>query len=94
VVEHVGRHLLGMAHAAEQTNPPLSVRQIMPLLEAAGTTPSQALSRSTVLWLRKQFGLPKNPAPEVEERCSFGAEVGWPGTRRSSPSRDGRSGGT
>ena len=70
-----------MAHAAEQANPPVSVRQIMPLLEAAGTTPSQALSRSTLHWLRKQCGLSKSPAPEVEERCTFGAEVGWRGLR-------------
>jgi len=60
--------------AAKQANPRRSVRQIVHLLEAAGTAPSQALSRSTVHRLLKQCGLSKSPAHEVEERRSFGAE--------------------
>ncbi|WP_415840365.1 DDE-type integrase/transposase/recombinase, partial [Roseateles saccharophilus] len=60
--------------AAKQANLRRSVRQIVRLLEAAGTVPAQALSRSTVHRLLQQHGLSKSAAHAPEERRSFAAE--------------------
>jgi transposase InsO family protein len=62
--------------AAKRANPRRSVRQIVRLLEAAGTVPSRSLSRSAVHRLVQQHGLSK-PAGSThlpEERRSFAAE--------------------
>jgi transposase InsO family protein len=60
--------------AAKRANPRRSVRQIVRLLEAAGTVPAETLSRSAVHRLLKQHGLSQQPAHEPEERRSFNAE--------------------
>ena len=59
---------------AKRANPRRSVRQIVRLLEAAGTVQAKALSRSAVHRLLAQQGLSQQPAHEPEERRSFAAE--------------------
>jgi len=62
--------------AAKQANPRRSVRQIVRLLEAAGTVPSGTLSRSAVHRLLQQHGLSQliGSASVPEEKRSFAAE--------------------
>ncbi len=60
--------------AAKRANPRRSVRQIVRLLEAAGTVATGTLSRSAVHRLLQQHGLSKSAAHEAEERRSFAAE--------------------
>lgn len=60
--------------AAKRDNPRRSVRQIVRLLEAAGTVPAKTLSRSAVHRLLQQHGLSQCPAHEPEEKRSFSAE--------------------
>lgn len=60
--------------AAKRDNPRRSVRQIVRLLEAAGTVSAKTLSRSAVHRLLQQHGLSRCPAHEPEERRSFAAE--------------------
>lgn len=60
--------------AAKRANPRRSVRQIVRLLEAAGTVPANTLSRSAAHRLLLQHGLSRSPAHEPEERRSFAAE--------------------
>ena len=60
--------------AAKRANPHRSVRQIVRLLEAAGTVASKTLSRSAVHRLLQRHGLSQCPAHEPEERRSFSAE--------------------
>lgn len=60
--------------AAKRANARRSVRQIVSLLEAAGTVAASTLSRSAVHRLLQQHGLSKSPAHEPEERRSFNAE--------------------
>lgn len=60
--------------AAKRANPRRSVRQIVRLLEAAGTVPANTLSRSAAHRLLQQHGLSRSPAHEPEERRSFAAE--------------------
>jgi len=62
--------------AAKRANPRRSVRQIVRLLEAAGTVPSKTLSRSSVHRLLQQHGLSRcsGSASEPEERRSFNSE--------------------
>jgi transposase InsO family protein len=62
--------------AAKRANPRRSVRQIVRLLEAAGTVPSNSLSRSAVHRLLQQHGLSKLAGSThlPEERRSFAAE--------------------
>ena len=61
---------------AKRANPRRSVRQIVRLLEAAGTVPTSSLSRSAVHRLLLQHGLSRcsGSASEPEERRSFSAE--------------------
>jgi transposase InsO family protein len=61
---------------AKRQNPRRSVRQIVRLLEAAGTVPSQSLSRSAVHRLLQQHGLSQlvGSASQPEEKRSFAAE--------------------
>jgi putative transposase len=62
--------------AAKRANPRRSVRQIVRLLEAAGTVPSKSLSRSAAHRLLQQHGLSRlvGSASVPEERRSFAAE--------------------
>jgi putative transposase len=62
--------------AAKRANPRRSVRQIVRLLEAAGTVPGNGLSRSAVHRLLLQHGLSKLAGSThlPEERRSFAAE--------------------
>lgn len=62
--------------AAKRENPRRSVRQIVRLLEAAGTVPSKSLSRSAVHRLLQQHGLSQlvGSASLPEEKRSFAAE--------------------
>jgi putative transposase len=62
--------------SAKRANPRRSVRQIVRLLEAAGTVPTNSLSRSAVHRLLQQHGLSRcsGSASEPEERRSFSAE--------------------
>jgi transposase InsO family protein len=60
--------------AAKRANPRRSVRQIVRLLEAAGSAPAGALSRSAVHRLLRQHGISRSPAHAPEERRSFNAE--------------------
>jgi putative transposase len=62
--------------AAKRENPRRSVRQIVRLLEAAGTVPSGTLSRSAVHRLLQQHGLSQlvGSASLPEEKRSFAAE--------------------
>jgi len=60
--------------AAKRANPRRSVRQIVRLLEAAGTVPSKTLSRSAVHRLLQRHGLSRCAAHEPEEKRSFCAE--------------------
>jgi len=62
--------------AAKRANPARSVRQIVRLLEAAGTVASGNLSRSAVHRLLKHHGLsqPAASAHQPEEKRSFAAE--------------------
>lgn len=62
--------------AAKRANPRRSVRQIVRLLEAAGTVPSNSLSRSAVHRLLQQHGLSQLAASahQPEEKRSFAAE--------------------
>ncbi|HRG71792.1 MAG TPA: DDE-type integrase/transposase/recombinase [Thauera aminoaromatica] len=62
--------------AAKQENPRRSVRQIVRLLEAAGTVPAGSLSRSAVHRLLQQQGLSQlvGSASLPEEKRSFAAE--------------------
>lgn len=62
--------------AAKRANPRRSVRQIVRLLEAAGTAPGNTLSRSAVHRLLQQHGLSRLAASAhlSEERRSFAAE--------------------
>jgi transposase InsO family protein len=60
--------------AAKRANARRSVRQIVRLLEAAGTVASRTLSRSAVHRLLQRHGLSRSPAHEAEERRSFAAE--------------------
>jgi transposase InsO family protein len=60
--------------AAKRANPRRSVRQLVRLLEAAGTVSAKTLSRSAVHRLLLQHGLSRCPAHEPEERRSFAAE--------------------
>ena len=61
---------------AKRANPRRSVRQIVRLLEAAGTVRTGSLSRSAVHRLLQQHGLSScsGSASEPEERRSFSAE--------------------
>ena len=59
---------------AKRSNPRRSVRQIVRLLEAAGTVANGDLSRSAVHRLLKQHGLSQHPAHQSEEKRSFAAE--------------------
>jgi putative transposase len=61
---------------AKRANPRRSVRQIVRLLEAAGTVSTSSLSRSAVHRLLQQHGLSRcsGSASEPEERRSFSAE--------------------
>lgn len=62
--------------AAKRANPRRSVRQIVRLLQAAGTAPSNTLSRSAVHRLLQRHGLsrPAASAHLPQERRSFAAE--------------------
>jgi putative transposase len=62
--------------AAKRENPRRSVRQIVRLLEAAGTVPSKSLSRSAVHRLLQQHGLSQlvGSGHVSEEKRSFAAE--------------------
>lgn len=62
--------------AAKRDNPRRSVRQIVRLLEAAGTVPTQVLSRSAVHRLLQQHGVSQRPGcgHPLEEKRSFNAE--------------------
>jgi len=62
--------------AAKRDNPRRSIRQIVRLLEAAGTVPSQSLSRSAAHRLLAQHGLSQlaGSAHLPEEKRSFTAE--------------------
>ena len=60
--------------AAKRANPRRSVRQIVRLLEAAGTVPVKTLSRSAVHRLLQRHGLSRCAAHEPEEKRSFCAE--------------------
>ena len=62
--------------AAKRANPRRSVRQIMRLLEAAGTVASKSLSRSAAHRLLQQHGLSQLAASahQPEEKRSFAAE--------------------
>jgi len=62
--------------AAKRENPRRSVRQIVRLLEAAGTVPSKSLSRSAVHRLLQQHGLsqPATSGHLPEEKRSFSAQ--------------------
>lgn len=60
--------------AAKRANPRRSVRQIVRLLQAAGTAAASGLSRSAVHRLLQQHGLSRCAAHEPEERRSFAAE--------------------
>lgn len=62
--------------AAKRDNPRRSIRQIVRLLEAAGTVPRQSLSRSATHRLLRQHGLSQiaGSAHLPEERRSFSAE--------------------
>ena len=62
--------------AAKRDNPRRSIRQIVRLLEAAGTVPSQSLSRSATHRLLRQHGLSQiaGSGHLPEERRSFSAE--------------------
>ncbi len=60
--------------AAKRDNPRRSVRQIVRLLEAAGTVQAKTLSRSAAHRLLQQHGLSQSAAHEPEERRSFSAE--------------------
>jgi putative transposase len=62
--------------AAKRANPRRSVRQIVRLLEAAGTVPSKSLSRSAAHRLLQHHGLSQwaGSASQPEERRSFAAE--------------------
>jgi putative transposase len=62
--------------AAKRDNPRRSVRQIVRLLEAAGTVASASLSRSAVHRLLQQSGLSRlaGSASQPEEKRSFAAE--------------------
>lgn len=60
--------------AAKRANPRRSVRQIVRLLEAAGTVAAGGLSRSAVHRLLKHQGLSRQPAHAPEEKRSFCAE--------------------
>ena len=62
--------------AAKRDNPRRSVRQIVRLLEAAGTVASQSLSRSAVHRLLQHSGLSRlaGSASQPEEKRSFAAE--------------------
>lgn len=60
--------------AAKRANPSRSVRQIVRLLQAAGTVPAKTLSRSAVHRLLQQQGLSQCAAHAPEERRSFAAE--------------------
>jgi transposase InsO family protein len=62
--------------AAKRENPRRSVRQIVRLLEAAGTVPSKSLSRSAVHRLLQQHGLSQlaGSGHVPEEKRSFAAE--------------------
>ena len=60
--------------AAKRANPRRSVRQIVRLLQAAGTVPGHSLSRSAVHRLLQQHALSRCPAHQPEERRSFAAE--------------------
>jgi putative transposase len=62
--------------AAKRENPRRSVRQIVRLLEAAGTVPTKSLSRSAVHRLLQQHGLSQllGSASLPEEKRSFAAE--------------------
>lgn len=60
--------------AAKRANPRRSVRQIVRLLEAAGTVQAKTLSRSAVHRLLQQHGLSQHSAHEPQERRSFAAE--------------------
>lgn len=60
--------------AAKRANPRRSVRQIVRLLEAAGTVPGKTLSRSTVHRLLQRHGVSRCAAHEPEEKRSFSAE--------------------
>lgn len=60
--------------AAKQANPRRSVRQIVRLLEAAGTAAAQTLSRSAVHRLLQQHALSQCAAHQPQERRSFCTE--------------------
>ena len=62
--------------AAKRANPRRSVRQIVRLLEAAGTVPAKSLSRSAVHRLLQRHGLSRlaGSASLPEEKRSFAAE--------------------
>ncbi len=62
--------------AAKRDNPRRSIRQIVRLLEAAGTVPSQSLSRSATHRLLRQHGLSQiaGSGHLPEEKRSFNAE--------------------
>jgi transposase InsO family protein len=62
--------------AAKRANPRRSVRQIVRLLEAAGTVPGKSLSRSAVHRLLQQHGLSRlaGSGHAPEEKRSFAAE--------------------
>jgi putative transposase len=60
--------------AAKRDNPRRSVRQIVRLLEAAGTVRAKTLSRSAVHRLLHRHGLSQCAAHEPEEKRSFSAE--------------------
>ena len=59
---------------AKRANPRRSVRQIVRLLEAAGTVPGNTLSRSAVHRLLQRHGVSRCAAHEPEEKRSFSAE--------------------
>ncbi len=59
---------------AKRANPKRSVRQVVRLLEAAGTVQAKALSRSAVHRLLQRNELSRSPAHAPEERRSFAAE--------------------
>ena len=65
--------------AAKRANPRRSVRQIVRLLEAAGTVPDKSLSRSAVHRLLQRNGLSRlaGSGHLPEEKRSFCAEFAW-----------------
>ena len=78
--------------AAKRDNPRRSIRQIVRLLEAAGTVPSQSLSRSATHRLLLLHGLsqPTGSGHQPEERRSFTAEFAggiWYGEVMHGPAR-------